>query len=131
MPDPLKLTWTAIRDPHSGKVHENEGQAHDGPVAVGSVSLASGDPSERGAWRWSMFGYARYGRSPLGLKRSGAAATKEQAKADCEASYRHLLSAGPGNRQAIHDHHAAIQESKRLYESGEGLRLAQAKGRER
>jgi hypothetical protein len=126
MPEPVTLTWTAIRDPQSGKVYENEGIAYDGEIPVGRVWLVSGDPFERGAWRWSMFGYARYARSPTGLKRSGAAATKDQAKAESEWAYTHLLAADPGNRQAIHDHHADMQESRRLYETGEGLRRPQA-----
>jgi hypothetical protein len=78
----VKLVWTVQRDPQTGKTDPNEGIAHDGPVPVGSVSLAPGDPTNKG---------------------------------------HALLAADPGNRQATHEHHAAVQESARLWESGEGL----------
>jgi hypothetical protein len=95
----MRLVWLSVRDPHKKKVEANEGPGYDGKVPVGKVSLASGDPTNRGAWRWSMFGYGRNCRGQrASVKRSGGAAAKDEAKADCERAYRELLAADPGNR---------------------------------
>jgi hypothetical protein len=124
MTAPVKLVWISVRDPHTRKVDTGAGTGYDEDVPVGKVSLASGDPQEHGAWRWSMFGYGRHAQSPTVLRRFGSAATKDQAKADCERAYLDLIEFAPGNRQAIHDHHAALQKMDRLWSSGEGLRRA-------
>jgi hypothetical protein len=125
MSEDVKLVWLSVRDPHPKKVEANEGMGYDGKVPVGRVSLASGDPTNRGAWRWSMFGYGRNCRGQRAeVKRAGAAATKDEAKADCERAYLELLASDPENRQAIREHHATVEERARLWESGEGLRMA-------
>ena len=122
----VKLVWISIRDPHTRKVDAGFGTGYDEDFPVGKMSLASGDPQSRGAWRWSMSAYGRHARSPVGLQRFGSAATKDQAKAECERAYLLLIEFAPGNRQAIHDHHAAVQEMDRLWSSGESLRRALA-----
>lgn len=125
MSDNVKLVWIVERDPHTRKVNANEGLAYDGKVPVGRVSLAPGDPQNRGAWRWTMFGYGRNCRGDrASVTRAGAASSKDEAKAAVERAYLRLLSLHPGNRQAILEHNAVVEESAQFSESSEGLRRA-------
>jgi hypothetical protein len=102
MADPVKLVWVSVRDLHTGKVDAGVGTAYDEDVPVGKVSLASGDPQNRSLWRWTMFAYGRHARSPTGLQRFGSAATKDQAKADCERTDLELTGFVPGTgKQSI------------------------------
>jgi hypothetical protein len=72
------VTLVAIRDPHTTKVEANEGLGYDGKVPVGKVTLASGDPTDRGAWRWSMVSYGRNCRGQrASIRRPGAARSKD------------------------------------------------------
>jgi hypothetical protein len=85
MREDVKLVWRSVRDPHTNQVDRNEGPGYDGKVPVGTVTLGSGDPTHRGAWHWSMFGYGRNcRRQPASIKRSDTARSKDRAKADCE-----------------------------------------------
>ncbi|MBM0204259.1 hypothetical protein JNW90_14925 [Micromonospora sp. STR1s_5] len=119
-----RLVWLVQCDPHTREPDLNEGIVWDCKVPVGKVRLASGDPLNRGAWRWSMFAYGRHCQGAASVSRAGGAETRDQAKADCEAAYLKLLAAHPDNRDAIHNHHSAVEERAPLFESGEGLSRA-------
>jgi hypothetical protein len=120
MPSDVKLAWLTPRA-EDGKPVETEGMAWEGKVPVGRVRRVA-QSADRREWRWSMFAFGPNCVGAATICRAGAAATKDEAKADCERAYLDLIRFSPGNRQAIHEHHATNRKGAAAQGAYEGVR---------